>query len=111
MTGRKLAKGGQQVIFAHKDHPLTHRLWNYLTGLVQVDNIHKVEEDVGERGITFTWHDPVYDDGRLSPAIIGNGTMHNVLGRNFRVLVRRPANTGRLGADFLGDFAAAPPLT
>jgi oligopeptide transport system permease protein len=79
MTGRKLAKGGQQVIFAHKDHPLTHRLWNYLTGLVQVDNIHKVEEDVGERGITFTWHDPVYDDGRLSPAIIGNGTMHKYL--------------------------------
>ncbi len=35
------------------------------------------------------------------------GELLHVLGRNFRVLVRRPANTGRLGADFLGDFAAA----
>lgn len=79
MTGRKLAKGGQQLLFASKDYPLTHRLWNYLTGLVVFDNIHKVEGDIGERGLTFTWHDPVYDDGRVSPAIIGNGTLHKYL--------------------------------
>ena len=41
MTGRKLAKGGQQVIFAHKDHPLTHRLWNYLTGLVVISPLRR----------------------------------------------------------------------
>ncbi len=79
MSGRKLAKGGQQVLFAHKDKPLISRLWNYMTGLVLFDNIHKVEEDVGERGLTFTWHDPAYDDGRVSPAILGNGTMHKYL--------------------------------
>ncbi len=79
MSGRKLAKGGQQQLFAYKNHPLIHRLWGYLTGLVQVDNIHSVQEDIGERGLTFTWHDPAYDDGRLSPAIIGNGTQHKYL--------------------------------
>ena len=79
MSGRKLAKGGQQQLFAYKDRPLISRMWSYITGLVKLDNIHTVEEDVGERGLTFTWHDPAYDDGRISPAIIGNGTQHKYL--------------------------------
>jgi len=79
VSGRKVVSGGQQQLFAHKDHPLTVRMWRYFTGLLDIDNIHKVEEDVGERGLTFTWKDPVYGGEKLSPAIIGNGTEHKYL--------------------------------
>ena len=77
--------GGQAVIFATRDKPLINRVITYFTGMFFVDNIHFVpdETDIGERGITFTWYDPVYNpDGaerKFSPAIIGNGTMHKYL--------------------------------
>ena len=74
----KLANGGQQALFATKDYPLTKRLWEYFTGLLEIDSVHYVEEDVEERGITFTLHDPVYE-GKFSPAIIGSGTRHKYL--------------------------------
>ena len=79
VSGRKLATGGQQVLFAYRDVPLLDRIWDYFSGLVTIDNIHKVQEDIGERGLTFTWFDPVYGGEKLSPAIIGNGTTHKYL--------------------------------
>ncbi len=79
VSGRKLANGGQQAMFAAKDKPLTDRIWNYFTGLVSIDNIHRAEEVQGERGLTFTWYDPVYGGTKFSPAIIGNGTYHKYL--------------------------------
>lgn len=74
----KLENGGQQQLYAYKRHPLTKRLVEYFTGLVEIDSVHYVEEDVGERGVTFTLHDPVYG-GKFSPAIIGNGTKNKYL--------------------------------
>lgn len=79
LTPKKLADGGRQQLFAYKDVPLYQRLWNYFTGLVTVDNINKVDGDIGERGLTFTLFDPVYGGDKFSPAIIGNGTMHRYL--------------------------------
>jgi len=79
MNGRKVANGGQQAMFAAKDKPLIDRIWNYFTGLIEIDNIHRAAEVEGERGLTFTWYDPVYGGKKLSPAIIGNGTMHKYL--------------------------------
>lgn len=76
---RKVAPGGQQQLFAAKDKPLLGRLFRYITGLISVDNIHTVQEDVGPRGLTFTLHDPAYGGGTFAPAIIGNGTLHKYL--------------------------------
>ena len=75
----KVQTGGQQLLFAYKDKPLLSRLWNYFTGLFSVDNIHYAEKIDGERGLTFTMHDPVYGGDVFSPAIIGNGTRHRYL--------------------------------
>ena len=77
--GGSLAPGGQQQIFAYRDRSLFVRLFSYLGNIFQVDNIHNAKGDVGERGLTFTWHDPVYGGKKLSPAIIGNGTDHKYL--------------------------------
>lgn len=79
MTKRKIATGGTQQLFAHKDKPLITRMVNYFGNIFTIDNIHKVEEDVGERGLTFTWYDPVYGGEKFSPALIGNGTTHKYL--------------------------------
>ena len=79
MSGRKVANGGSQQLFAYKDKPLAGRLWGYLSGLISVDNIHYVKGDVGERKLTFTLHDPVYGGNKFSPAIMGNGTQHKYL--------------------------------
>ena len=79
MSKKKVAPGGQQQLFAYKSKPLLGRLWRYLTGLISVDNIHYVKEDIGERGLTFTWHDPLYGGDKFAPAIIGNGTLHKYL--------------------------------
>ncbi len=76
---KKYATGGQQQLFAYRDLPLSNRLWTYFKGLVTVDNIHNVADDVGERGLTFTWRDPVYGGEKFSPAILGNGTNHRYL--------------------------------
>ena len=76
---KKLAPGGTQQLFAYKDRPLSARLISYVKGLITIDNIHAVKDDVGKRGLTFTWHDPVYGGQKFSPAIIGNGTIHKYL--------------------------------
>ncbi len=78
LAGKKLAAGGNPQLFAYKDRPLALRLWTYVRNLITVDTIHSVADDVGERGITFTLHDPLAG-GKFSPAIIGNGTLHKYL--------------------------------
>ena len=81
----KLADGGQQQLFAYRDVPLISRVWSYFAGLFSVDNIHYVPEDadIGERGLSFTLYDPVYNptgtENVFSPAIVGNGTYHKYL--------------------------------
>lgn len=77
-TGRKVVNGGNAAMFATKPKPLTNRLWTYFTGLLSIDNIHNVEEDIPDRGLTFTLYDPLAE-GKLSPAIIGSGTTHKYL--------------------------------
>ena len=72
---KKFKDGGDPRLFAHKDIPLTSRLVKYFTELFHVDNINFASGDVGERGLTFTWHDPAYGGEKFSPAIMGNGTM------------------------------------
>ncbi len=84
--GRKYKEGGNPRLYAYKDVPLINRLFDYITGIFQVDNIHYVPEeiDIGERGLTFTLYDPLYTDSetgekKFSPAIIGNGTKNKYL--------------------------------
>ena len=76
---KKYQDGGEPRLYATRDVPLTSRLWDYLTGIIQIDNIHKAEEVEGKRGLTFTWYDPAYGGEKFSPAIIGNGTQHKYL--------------------------------
>lgn len=76
---KKYQDGGQPALYAYKDIPLANRLLSYLGDLVTVDNIHKVQEDVGKRGLTFTLYDPAYGGEKFSPAIMGNGTQHKYL--------------------------------
>ena len=71
--------GGEPRLYAYRDIPLIQRLITYFTGLIQVDNIHNVEEITGERGLSFTWYDPAYGGEKFSPAIMGNGTTHKYL--------------------------------
>lgn len=75
----KYLDGGEPRLYAYRDVPLLSRLWNYLTGLIRVDNIHAVQGDVGKRGLTFTLYDPAYGGEKFSPAIMGNGTVHKYL--------------------------------
>ncbi len=77
----RIASGGQPQLFAYKEVPLLLRMWRYFTGLLTFDNIHYVpaDEDIGERGLTFTWYDPVYGGEKFSPALMGNGTQHKYL--------------------------------
>ncbi len=79
MGAKKVADGGEAKLFAHRDVPLLNRLGSYLSGLVKIDNINTVKNDVGERGISFTLYDPVYGGEKFSPAIMGNGTNHKYL--------------------------------
>ena len=76
---KKFKEGGSPALYVYKDVPLINRLFNYFTGLIQVDNIHKVENIEGERGLTFTWYDPAYGGEKFSPAIMGNGTSYKYL--------------------------------
>ena len=77
-TARKVAPGGQAKLFAYRDRPLSKRLLTYFGGLIRVDTLSSVQDDVGERKLTFTWRDPLAG-GKFSPAIIGNGTTHKYL--------------------------------
>lgn len=79
VTKRKIATGGSQQLFAHKDKPLITRVVSYFGNIFTIDNIHEVEEDIGERGLTFTWYDPAYGGEKFSPALMGNGTTHKYL--------------------------------
>lgn len=78
-NGKKYKPGGNEQLFAYKDKPLVNRVLTYFSGLLSVDNIHYVQEDIGERGLTFTLKDPVYGGDKFAPAIIGNGTLHKYL--------------------------------
>ena len=82
----KLADGGQPALFAYKDLSLWQRLVSYFKGLIVIDNIHKVPDnvDIGKRGLSFTLYDPLnmnHETGekKFSPAITGNGTTHKYL--------------------------------
>ena len=76
---KKYQDGGEPRLYAYKDVPLLSRLGNYITGIFDLDNINDVQEDIGERGLTFTWYDPAYGGEKFSPAIMGNGTTHKYL--------------------------------
>ena len=79
MAGRSEASGGKAQLFATKDKPLISRLLNYFGNLFQIDKVTSVENYEGERGLDFTWHDPLYGEEKFSPAIIGRGTKHKYL--------------------------------
>ena len=88
LTSTKVANGGKQQLFAHKDVPVFKRMLSFFGNLIDIDNIHKVEDDIENRGLTFTFYDPVYNTepgtGEVvkkvfSPAIMGNGTHHKYL--------------------------------
>jgi oligopeptide transport system permease protein len=71
--------GGEPRLYAYRDVPLLQRMWDYLTGIIRVDTVRSVKEDIGGRGLTFTWFDPVYGGEKFSPAIMGKGTLHRYL--------------------------------
>lgn len=73
------SKGGNPQLFAYQDIHLLKRMWNYFSGILSVDSIHYADEIEGERGLSFTWYDPVYGGKKFSPAIMGNGTKHKYL--------------------------------
>lgn len=77
----QIKSGGNPALFAVKDIPLTQRALKYFTQMFQFDNIHHIREenDIGERGLSFTLYDPVYGGEKFSPAIMGNGTLHKYL--------------------------------
>lgn len=78
-TKNRVATGGGQTLFASQNTPTWKRVGNFFTHLLTFDNINYVEEDIGERGLTFTLYDPVYGGEKFSPAILGNGTLHKYL--------------------------------
>ena len=79
MAGKSVAKGGQAQLFATKDKPLFNRLVNYFGGIFHIDKVSDVKDYEGERGLSFTLHDPLYGGEKFSPAIIGSGTNHKYL--------------------------------
>lgn len=78
-----------KYLFAYKDINVIVRFWNFITGIIRIDNIHNASGIPDEeRGISFTWTDPAYyeydDSGNVikkhfAPAIMGNGTTHKYL--------------------------------
>ena len=78
-TPNRVATGGTASLFAYQNTPLPIRLWNFFTGIFEFDNINYVEEDIEDRGLTFTLYDPAYGGEKFSPAIMGNGTYHKYL--------------------------------
>lgn len=80
-TNGQVKDGGQATIFATRDRPLIKRVGEYFARMLDFDSINKVpaEEEIGERKLTFTMHDPVYGGTKFAPAIMGNGTKHKYL--------------------------------
>lgn len=76
---KKYKEGASPALYAYRNIPLVNRVVSYFTGLISIDNIHYVEEEIEDRGITFTWYDPAYGGEKFSPAIMGNGTKHKYL--------------------------------
>ncbi len=114
--GNRYKDGGKPRLYAYRNIPLVNRLGAYLSNLITIDNIHYVKEDIENRGIQFTFFDPVYGGKKFSPAIMGNGTEHKYLlyfDGNFPYIHQNLINfhlgtsyTGRQGVDvvnILGD--------
>ena len=79
IKSKKYKDGGEPRLYAYKDIPVIQRLGKYLGNLITIDNIHYVEEEIEDRGLTFTLYDPIYGGEKFSPAIIGNGTYNKYL--------------------------------
>ena len=78
-TPNRVATGGNASLFAYQNTPILIRMLNFFTGIFEFDNINYVEEDIADRGLTFTLYDPAYGGEKFSPAIMGNGTYHKYL--------------------------------
>ena len=78
-TKNKYKNGFSPALFVYRDIPLWNRLWDFFTGIVDVDNIHDVKADIEDRGLDLVWRDPAYGGEKFSPAIMGNGTTHKYL--------------------------------
>lgn len=76
---KKYQDGGEPRLYAYRNIPVLMRLVNYFKDLITVDNIHYVEDDIENRGITFTLRDPAYGGEKFSPAIMGTGTHYKYL--------------------------------
>ena len=76
---KRIATGGEPTLFAYQNTPVLTRVGTFFRSLLSFDNIHYVKEDIGERGLNFTLHDPAYGGEIFSPAIMGNGTFHKYL--------------------------------
>lgn len=76
---KRVAPGGAQSLYAYQNTPVLKRVADFFGSLVWLDSIHYVEEDIGERGLDFTWYDPAYGGEKFSPAVTGNGTLHKYL--------------------------------
>ncbi len=79
MLKNKYKDGGRPQVYAYKNIPLISRLWDYISGIFSIDNIHFVEEDIENRGLEFTLYDPAYGGEKFSPAIMANGARHKYL--------------------------------
>lgn len=76
---KKYQDGGEPRLYAYRNIPVLMRLVNYFKDLITVDNIHYVEDELEDRGITFTLHDPIYGGEKFSPAVMGTGTQYKYL--------------------------------
>ena len=76
--GNRIAAGGDSKLLASRDIPIFKRMWEYFSKIIKIEDVNYAKNIVGDRGLTFTLHDPVYE-GSFSPAIIGNGTEHKYL--------------------------------